>query len=226
MRSKDGVASRVGRIITGSARKVVEVLESAQPEIVMEEAIHEIDSAIADVRGELGKSEAERHLSTRRLDEAQHTHDELLTQIRIALDEKREDLAEAAVQRQLDIETQIPIMKKSITEAQEHIAELESYIAALQAKKRQMRDELREWRTSREIADKISIGTGKESPAAIDAKVSRAEAVFERMMSRSHAALFDGTGACKLAELEELSRKNRIRERLSQIRTQHGRAAS
>ncbi|MFP4415987.1 MAG: PspA/IM30 family protein [Chitinivibrionales bacterium] len=226
MKNKDSVASRVGRIITGSARKVVEILESANPEVVMEEAIHEIDGAIGEVREELGKSEADKHLSSRRLDEAQHTHGELSAQIQVALDEEREDLAEAAVQRQLDIESQIPIMKKSITEAEEHIAELESFIAALQAKKREMRDELREWRSSRVIADKISSGAVKESPAAIDAKVSRAEAVFERMMDRSPASTFDGKNTSKLAELEELTRKNRIRERLSQIKNRRSGTAS
>ena len=38
---KDSLASRVSRIITGSARKIVDILESQAPEIVMEEAIHE-----------------------------------------------------------------------------------------------------------------------------------------------------------------------------------------
>ena len=67
MKSKDTIASRVGRIISGSAKKVVEILESATPEIVMEEAINEIDGAILEVREELGRTEAEKHRSTKLL---------------------------------------------------------------------------------------------------------------------------------------------------------------
>lgn len=219
MKNKDGIGSRVGRIISGSAKKIVEILESATPEIVMEEAINEIDQAILEVREELGKVEAERHMATRRLEEYTRKHDELETQIEVALNENRDDLAEAAVQRQLDIESQLPVLKKSIDDAHGKIHELESYISALQAKKRDMRDELREWRKSKVIAEKVANGGTGEAAGSIDAKVARAESAFERIASKSPAGPgFDSANASKLAELEELTRKNRVQERLSQLK--------
>jgi phage shock protein A len=219
MKVKDSIGSRVGRIISGSAKRIVEVLESATPEIVMEEAISEIDQAILEVREELGKVEAERHLAAKRLEESTRTHDELTSQIELALDKQREDLAEAAVQRQLDIESQLPVLRASIGEAQEKAQQLESYIAALQAKKREMRDELRNWRASKEIAEKVAASSDAGGVASVDAKVARAESVFERLASNKPAAQgFDAQNASKLAELEELARHNRIKERLTQLK--------
>ena len=219
MKTRDSIGSRVGRIISGSAKRIVEILESATPEIVMEEAISEIDQAVLEVREELGKVEAERHLAAKRLEESTRIHDELSSQIQVALDKKREDLAEAAVQRQLDIESQLPVLRASIGEAQEKGQQLESYIAALQAKKREMRDELRNWRASKEIAEKVAAAGEAGGVASVDAKVARAESVFERLASNRPATPgFDTQNASKLAELEELARRNRIQERLTQIK--------
>lgn len=225
MGAKESMTLRVGRIISGSARKIVEILESTAPEIVMEQAIDEIDSSIFELRDELGKQEAEKHIANKRLNDANSKHHELGKQINIAMDENREDLAEAAVQRQLDIESQIPILKRSMEDAHGNIEELNSYIAALQAKKREMGDELKEWRTSKAVADSISAGGTVKSDAEIEAKVARAESAFQRVIkNRASDAGFDAENAKKLAELEELTRKNRIKERLSQIKAQRDEA--
>ena len=54
----ESLASRVGRIIAGGFHALVDAVENAAPESVMEQAIREIESAIADVRADLGKVEA------------------------------------------------------------------------------------------------------------------------------------------------------------------------
>ena len=62
----ESLSSRVGRIISGSFHALVDAVENAAPENVMEQAIREIETAIADVRVDLGKVEAQRHLSASR----------------------------------------------------------------------------------------------------------------------------------------------------------------
>jgi len=219
---KDTLASRVSRIISGSARKLVDILESQAPEIVMEEAIHEIDSAIYDVRSELGKVAAAKHLSTSRLAESNKKHADLSDKIEIAIDSSRDDLAEAAVAQQMDIEAQIPVLELAITESAEKEKELESYISALQGKKREMREELRELRKAKAAATS-STGAGADGDKGnVDDKVARAEAAFDRIIEKTTGLNpLDKTGmknAAQLAELEEISRKNRIQERLAQIK--------
>ena len=219
---KDSLASRVSRIITGSARKIVDILESQAPEIVMEEAIHEIDSAIYDVRSELGKVAAAKHLATTRLADANKKHSDLTDKIELAIDSGRDDLAEAAVAQQMDLEAQIPVIELSISESAEKEKELESFISALQGKKREMREELRELRKAKaESTSALSAGAEGNS-GNVEDKVARAEAAFDRIVEKSTGLASTGKtsldNAAQLAELEELSRKNRIKERLAQIK--------
>ncbi len=219
---KETITSRVSRIISGSARKLVDILESAAPEIVMEEAIHEIDTAIYDVRSELGKIAAAKHMATNRLMEANKKYEDLSSKIEFAIEQNREDLAEAAVSQQMDIEAQIPVLENSIGEANEKTKELEGYITALQAKKREMRDELREFKKAQLEAKAVSGTTAAAGNSEIANKVARAEAAFDRVVE--NATGLAGSGgtdmetAARIAELEDLSRKNRIKERLESIK--------
>ena len=47
---KESIATRVGRIVSGGANKLIDMLENAAPEMVLEEALREIDEAIYDVK--------------------------------------------------------------------------------------------------------------------------------------------------------------------------------
>ena len=63
----------------------------------MEQTVREIDGAIDDVRTELGKSNAAKHLANKRLGEKNAQHGALGDKIEVALGEDRDDLAEAAI---------------------------------------------------------------------------------------------------------------------------------
>jgi phage shock protein A len=59
---KEKLTNRISRIITGTANSIVDAIEGAVPETVMEQAIRDVDTVIADVREELGRVEANKHL--------------------------------------------------------------------------------------------------------------------------------------------------------------------
>ncbi|MCB0346343.1 MAG: PspA/IM30 family protein [Bdellovibrionales bacterium] len=224
---REGIAGRVGRIVAGSFNAIVDAVENAAPEVVMEQALREIDDAIADVRSELGKEVAKKHLANKRLLEENRKHDELSEQIVMALSDGREDLAEAAVSKQLDIEAQIPVLENSITECSETEAELEGYISALQAKKREMSEELKQYKSSRsEAASPVQASSEKavSSSSSVQTRVEQAESAFDRVLAAQTGVGSSGAAtrtedAAKLAELEDLARKNRIQERLAEIKS-------
>lgn len=220
---KESITSRVSRIISGSARKLVEILESAAPEIVMEEAIVEVDSAIFDVRSELGKVSAAKYLANSRLMEANKKHENLSVKIEFAIEQKRDDLAEAAVSQQLDIEAQIPVLETAISESNDKIKELEGYITALQAKKREMREELREFRIAQESSKSVLSGNIPAANGEIEIKVARAEAAFDRVIENTTGFIGPDSinikSSAQIVELEEMHRKNRVQERLASIKT-------
>lgn len=114
---KESMSSRVGRLIAGSVNAVIDAVENAAPEVVMEQALREIDGATDEVRTELGRVIAGKHLANKRLVEESRKHEALAEQIELAVKEGREDLAEAAIARQFDIEAQIPVLESSIADA-------------------------------------------------------------------------------------------------------------
>ena len=146
-----------------------------------------------------------------------------LNTVSLAVKEGREDLAEAAVGRQLDIEAQLPVLESAVTDNEAGEQELEGLIAALQAKKRQMRDELSQYRDAQVDATQIQTsGSGASSGSGgVDQKVSQAESAFERvfeMAGKVPAGGGDTKTQGQLAELDDLARKNRIQERLAAVK--------
>ena len=222
---KESIGSRVGRLISGSVHALIDAVENAAPDVVMEQAMREIDGAVDEVRAELGKVLATRHHASKRLMEENRRHEELSANIEVALKQGRDDLAEAAVSRQFDIEAQIPVLEHTITDSAAKQKELEGYIAALQARRREMETELAQFRASQRerAAATASVATGSAGTrnAGVAGKVEKAESAFNRAMTNatgvpgSPGNLRDGA---KIAELEELARANRIRERLESLK--------
>lgn len=219
---KEAIASRVGRLIAGSVNALVDAVENVAPEMVMEQALREIDGAADDVRTELGRVIATKHLATKRLAEENRKHEALGEQVEVAVAQAREDLAEAAIARQFDIEAQIPVLEAAITDAANQQKELEGYIAALTARRREMEQELAQFRAAqKQAAAAAAAGEAASGSGGAARKVAEAEQAFGRVMARNggvpgSAAM--GADAAKLAELEDLARKNRIQERLAEIK--------
>jgi len=220
---KEGISARVGRILSGSVNSLLDAMENMAPETVMEQVVREVDGAIDEVRAELGKVAANKHLASRRLMDANKRHEDLVEKIDLAVREGRDDLAEAAVSRQLDIEAQVPVLETAIADAVEEEKRLEGMVHALQARRREMHQELREFRQSRQAAAGSSSGSGGgtgsgASGGSAEQRAAKAVAAFDRIQERQTGlASADGslTDAGKLAELEDLARKNRIQERLA-----------
>lgn len=223
---KDSLTGRVGRIISGSLNALIDAVENAAPETIMEEAIREIDGAIDEVRGELGRVVAGKHLANKRLMDENHRHEDLAEKIELAVKESRDDLAEAAIASQLDIEAQIPVLEATISEACSKEKELEGYIAALQAKKREMKEELKSFREARQQETAVTASASADPGAnKVESKVDKAESAFERVVENAtglsrRAGSGDAKAAAQLAELDELARNNRVQERLAAIKRQ------
>jgi phage shock protein A len=151
---------------------------------------------------------------------------ELGEKIELAVVNNRDDLAETAISQQLDMEAQIPILNTQISDLNSEEKELEGYIAALQGKKREMREELNLFKNSRKETAKDSLVTGGR-PLSVETKIDRAESTFERILTdktgfSSGTATSNRKSAALMSELEEMSRKNRVKERLAAIKRKQG----
>lgn len=224
----DTLLNRIRRLVSGGANSIVDAVENATPEMVMSEAVREIESATEQARDELGKVVAGRHVANKRLMEANRRHEELGEQVALAVTQGRDDLAEAAISRQLDLEAQMPVLEAAINDASAEQQEIEGYVAALTARRREMEEELDQFRAARQHQ---TGGPQSSDPAgnlgAAQGAAERADGAFNRAM-KSATGLgvpggVDTASATQLAELEKLSRENRIAERLSALKTARAR---
>jgi phage shock protein A len=225
----EGLGARVKRIIAGAFHAVVDSAEQLAPEVVLEQTLRELEGVLEEVRLELGKELANKHLATKRLADENRKHEELEAQLALALREQRDDLAEAVVSKQLDIEAQIPLLESSIIECSEQQKELEGFVAALTGRHREMLEELRAFRESRA---QMSSGTsstsrGDVSGARLQNTIDRVSNSFNRTMERATGLVrAEGHSSVdteqKLRELEKLSRDNRIKERLAAAQARLG----
>jgi len=217
----ESLKARVRRVLAGGVNRLIEVIEGVDQDAVLDQTVREIESALDDVRNELGRQLAQKHLATRRLSEANRKHDELQEKLLIAMDQQRDDLAEAAIAVQLDIEAQIPVIEQSLIDIDEREKELQGYLRALQGRIGEMREEIAQYRAQRVKGLGAEKDTDKRGDLEIvRRKVEHAEAVFERLIQvatglPSGVLSSDVQASSKLAELESMSRKNRIQERLA-----------
>lgn len=220
----DSLAGRIKRLVSGSINAIVDAAESTAPETVMNEAIREVEQATDDVRHELGKVLANKHHATRRLTETTSKHEDLSDKIELALKESRDDLAEAAIARQLDLEAQLPVLEGALRDFAQREIELEGFIAALNGRKREMEEDLAHFKASR--ADTPGGDTLAPSAAmtgnSAAGKVDKAGNAFNRVLKNATGIAgtnpADTQTARKLAELDQVARSNRIKERLAAVK--------
>lgn len=219
----DTFATRVSRIIVGGAHALLDKAENLAPEATMAQAIREIEQVITEVRVDLGKAEAAKHLVLSRMAKLNAEHEKLSEQIDTALTLERDDLAKAAIGRQADIEDLLPVLQKALDEHAERGKELESYIVALLAKKRELDQALTDYQASL-ASQAVSPFAGGGSDR--QTRVDDAESSFGRVMARQTGASGINPGlneqAAKLKELADMQRGNRIAERLAALKAARG----
>ena len=215
------LSRRVGRLVSGGFHALIDAAENLAPEAVMNESIREIVRAVDEVRAELGKVLAQTHLAAKKMADESNRHEAIDANLQAAVDAGRDDLAKAGIAEQMDIEARLPILENTIADCATQEKELEGFIAALQAKKREMQQQLQDWRAAQQ-----SMGTGKTAGGngsdlnRIARDAEKSGNAFDRVMGRQNAvhSSTDAAQLAKLKELEDLSRNNRIAERLAALK--------
>lgn len=219
----ESLKSRVGRVIAGGVHALLDHIEDQAPEAMMDQSIREADAVINDVRHELGLISANRHLAQQQHAALNGQHAKLAEQIDHALADNREDLTRAAVARQLDIEAQLPVLETTLAEYSRQEAELQGYVAALLAKRREMQDALSQFRKSRAVVAATSGVGARPTDSSVEQRMGAATGAFDRVYERQTGLA--GTArsntlqqAAQLKELDDLARENKISERLARLK--------
>lgn len=213
----EGLLVRVKRIVSGNIYDVVDRMEKSQAEIVMKESMREIERAIEDVRSEQGKSMVKSKQAENQLALLKTKIAELDDKVQFAIEQSRDDLAKAALTRQVDFEAQIPVLESAQTDAIAEQVKLAECVAALSGRRREMAEMIKTIAQARsEVADKgFSPDDSKVTPMQ---RADSASAAFNRAAEGATSVgsvLPVGVeDAAKLAELEKLSFAQKIDARL------------
>ena len=218
----DTLRQRVSRVIAGGAHALLDKIEDAAPVAMLEQSVREVEVIADEVRSELGRAVANRHLAQQQHLNLNKEHEQLGASINEALNNSREDLAKPAIARQIDIEAQLPVLESSLADQATQEKELSGFVDALMGKKREMQVAIRDFEQSRKNAESVAVrGAGAATP--VGAKLQAAQSAFDRTYQRQTGLDAAGRGAsleqaAKLKELGDLVRENKINERLAALK--------
>ncbi len=220
----DNLKTRVARVIAGGAHALLDKIEDTAPIAMLEQSVREIDQVIDEVRAELGRAAANRHLAQQQHLHLNKEHETLTNSLNTALLGGRDDLAKPAISRQLDIEAQLPILESSLSQLAVEEKELSGFVDALMGKKREMERAITEFERSRSSAASANAKNGGGGSNAV-AKAEAVQSAFDRTFRRqtgldpvAQSATMEQ--ATKLKELNDLVRDNKINERLAALKAQ------
>jgi phage shock protein A len=216
----ESIFRRISRLLSASAEDAVDQLERAGGEAVMREAIREADRAIDQVKAEHETVMARRLNAVRQQQLILKKVAELTEKAGFAVAEGRDDLAEAALSRQIDFEAQAANLDTVQALAREEETRLEEGLAALQARKRQMEDSLTAFLASRRDAA-LGGDNATRPERSADKKVTDAEQAFDRAMAGTGGVSFTRTDAetvNKVAAIDALQKSTTVAARLAELK--------
>ena len=221
----ESVFARVQRLLSAKVEDTVDRMEKSGGEGVMRESIREVDRAIDDLRSEHDGAMALRLQAARQQEMVKTKIAELGEKAAFAVEQGRDDLAEAALTRQIEFEGEIGKLEKVQGGSREQEQKLDDAITALRTRKAQMQEVLDAFCQSQ--ADAAIGGDGAMQLARkIDKKVENAEAAFDRAMGGAGGVNFSRTDADtinKVAEIDGLQKSSTVASRLAALKA--GKAA-
>jgi phage shock protein A len=212
----ESIFSRISRLLSGRIEDVVDQMECSGGDVVMRESIREAGRCIDEIQANIQTVAARRLQAVRQQKMIEERLVELTQKAQIAIDAGRDDLAEAALSRQIDFETESKKLDTVAEASREEEMRLEGGLISLKSRKIQMEDSL----TAYEIAHKQAAlgGTGPATAERhIDKKISCAEAAFDRAMTGAGGINFSRAEALtinKVAEIDGIYKTATIAERL------------
>ncbi|GGE90396.1 PspA/IM30 family protein [Sphingomonas prati] len=216
----ESLFARVSRLLSARVEDNVDAMERANSDGVMRESIREVDRTIDAVRADRERAMTRRLQAARQQEMIARKVEELTGKARFAIENGRDDLAEAALARQVDLEGQSTGLTDVQSVAREEEAKLEESLAALRARKTQMQEALAAFDIARSDASMGGDG-GFAQACKIERNVEQAEAAFDRAMAGAGGVGFARGNAKALngvAELDTLQKSATVSARLAALK--------
>ena len=216
------ILKRMQRIVSAGLESATDAAERLNGSGMMRHAIREVDQAIDAVKGRLEAANACALQADWRRAAIRDQASALGRDARFAIDKGRDDLAQAAIERQLDLEAEAEQLRQTQTRAEREAGQLQASIDELRQRKTRMEREHAALEAAKREAEAIG------NDPATERKVKRAEAAFDRARQAAGCAP-SALHAAPTAEAEELAavrREDEIASRMAALRGKPAAAAA
>jgi phage shock protein A len=224
----ESIFTRVRRVLSGRMEDRVDEMERSNSDSVMREAIREVDRAIDEVRRQQETAMMRRLQAERQQQTLGKTAAGLTDKAKFALGEGREDLAEGALSRQVELEEQAAKLTNVQEVAKIEEAKLEESLSALRARKKQMEEALAAFQIAKAESSTGPDGSSTGSIIEREHRIENAEAAFDRAMTGGGGIGFsrgDAEAINKVAEIDTMSKRATVAERLAALKSEGTKAA-
>ena len=219
----ESIFSRVKRMVSGSVEDMVDTMERSGGATVMRQAIREVDQVVAEAKNERNLATAKRLQAVRQQRMYAERLEDMQEKAQYAMNEGREDLAEAALHRQMDFEAQKAKLAEVEIKAAEQERDLEESLASLEMRKAHLEEELKHFEAARADADLESDNPHSKGAEAVR-RVERAETAFTRAMGGAGGTtdIAKGEHIKKVAEIDTMRKQSEIEARMEALRKKAG----
>ena len=208
------VLVRIRRVIETNVEKAVDLAERASGPVLMREAVRELERTETKLKSDRASAHDRRDRAADAQRQIKAKLAELDDHARYALGKGREDLARAAVERQVDLEAERDGWASAEAEAKIEAKCLEQAIADIAARRQRMTRELAA--AQREAAPRARSGESVQSRVA--KAIDRADQMFDRAMAERSPAADPAETAVKMADIEQMKRADAVDERLAALK--------
>ena len=213
----DSVFVRVERIVRTSADRALELAERASGVVLVREAARELEQAEQRLRADRQTAQRKGERAAQAQKDTRAKLAELTDHARYALSKDREDLARAAVARQVELERETGDWETIAAEAKIETKCIDDALAQVTARRKQIQTELAA--LEREQSASAPARGGKEGiQSRVATAMDKADRIFERAMAERSPVAEPAEAARAMADIAAMKRDDAIEERLAALK--------
>ena len=213
----DSVFVRVERIVRTSADRALELAERASGVVLVREAARELEQAEQRLRADRQTAERKGERAAQAQKDIRAKLTELTDHARYALGKGREDLARAAVARQVELEKETGDWETIAAEAKIEAKCIDDALAQVSARRKQIQSKLAA--LERQQSASTPARGGKEGiQSRVATAMDKADRIFERAMSERNSIVEPAEAARAMADIAAMRKDDAIEERLAALK--------
>lgn len=194
-----GVFKRISDIISANLSELTEGFE--EPELMLKQAVREMEETIAEVTSQTAKAMANATTLSRELERNRNLHEQWQGRAEKAVEEGNDELARKALARKNEHEKLVAALKEQLQAAEEASASLRCQLAAMKAKLAEAKRNLATLSARKRAADFRKKMASQPIAAAADVDDS-AFAKFDRMKAKVEQAEAEAAAFAELRGME------------------------